>query len=259
MDSELANLTKQLQAHLPITDKDLTEVIRAIRWWEEARHQTPLAAVLLYVRVLELLAQRAGVDKWYVYLDQYHRPWWIRTSMLHDLYDVIDDCIANDQLVADPADQAWLRQFGNAVTTYQPGGYMRDARQALAELPKLAGLFPVHHPLYRRIRDAASRCTLSGLPTWYEELAVDWDLTRERLVALRNALAHAGPIEDSASATVHMFVEQLAAQALSVALQGLLDGIGVVAANAAYKQRSDQWSGDLSSAGSVIDALIGKP
>jgi hypothetical protein len=48
---------------LPITDPDLTEAIDALHWWQDAEAQSPLVAVVLDVRVLELLAARIANTK----------------------------------------------------------------------------------------------------------------------------------------------------------------------------------------------------
>jgi hypothetical protein len=82
-------------------------------------------------------------------------------------------------------------------------------------------------------------------------------LVRARLARIRNALAHGGPISDESAETVRAFVEYLSGQALSVALEGLLDGRGIARANQDHKQQADRWNDDLSTAASVTDALIG--
>jgi hypothetical protein len=70
-------------------------------------------------------------------------------------------------------------------------------------------------------------------------------------------LAHGGPILDDAAETVHLFVAQLAAWSLSVALEGVLQRQTIQAANQDFKLKADQWTAGLSSAASVADALAG--
>jgi hypothetical protein len=258
MDAELANLTPQLQAHLPIVSKDLSEVVQAIRWWQQARQQPPLAAVLLHVRVLELVSQRVGVKKWYEYLGTYHRAFWIRRSMVNRLGSVIDACFYSYERLPAQEDQTWLREFGLSIRTFRQGGrYELDLKRGIDELPKLAGLFPQHDRLGRRVRGAADQFNLTELRGWYVDLTNDWELVLERLIRVRNALAHGGPIEDDTVATVRAFVEHLAGWSLSVALDGLLGGSSVLDAHAARQHQAEQWTVAFGAATNVSDALLG--
>lgn len=258
MDAELDALARQLASRLPVADKALSETIRAVHWWQQARKQSPLAAVLLHVRVVELLAHQTGVGKWYAYLDEYQRASWIRHHLIYELGRVIDDCMNNADRLPDPADQQWLHDLRRATTTYQPGGaFRRDLGKGLDELPTLSRLFPPGDSLGRRVQDAVSRYTLHGLPAWREDLTRDWQLALERAVRVRNTLAHGGPLMDDTVATVHEFIERLAQWSLQVALEGLLGGQDVATANGEHKRKGDQWNDKLASAATVTDALTG--
>jgi hypothetical protein len=117
--------------------------------------------------------------------------------------------------------------------------------------------FPPGDDLGRRVQDAVRRYTLQELPNWRDELERDWQLVRERVVRLRNTLAHGGPLMDDTVVTVHRFIEERARWPLEVALEGLLSGQDVTTANTAHRQACDQWNADLASATSVITALTG--
>ncbi len=258
MDTELADLVQQLAAHLPVTDASLSGTIQAVRWWQQARRQSPLAAVLLHVRVVELLAHQIGVTKWYTYLDSYFRCEWVRHRLIHELGQVIDDCMRNASGLPNVADQQWLDTLRQATTTHHPGrAFHRHLGKCFDELPRLAQLFPPGDDLGRRVQDAVRRYTLKELPNWRNELEQDWQLARERVVRVRNTLAHGGPLMDDTVVTVHRFIEELAQWSLEVALEGLLSGQNVTTANAAHQQACDQWNTDLTSATSVITALTG--
>jgi len=257
MDAELDDLASQLAPHLPITDASLSATIQAVRWWQQARRQSPLAAVLLHVRVVELLAHQIGVEKWYTYLDTYQRAWWIRRRFINDLGAVINDCMHNVDRLPGERDQKWLHDLRETTTTYHPGGaFHRDLGRGLDELPKLAQLFPPSDDLGRRVQDAVNRYTLQDLPNWRDGLERDWQLVRDRVVRVRNTLAHGGPLMDDTVVTVHKFIEQLAQWSLEVALEGLLGGHDIATANATHKQECDKWNDGLTSFTTVIDALL---
>lgn len=176
MDAELAELAKKLHAHLPITNPEFSEVVKAVHWWEQARQQPSLAAVLLHVRVLELLSQRVGVRSWQQYVDEFQQAWWTRHLMIQRLHDVIDECLLNYERVPNQADRNHLRELDRRITTYQPGGYTRDIREGFNALPDLVRIFGPHDNIGRRVRDAASRLTLATLPTWRIDLGAEWTL-----------------------------------------------------------------------------------
>ena len=257
MDAELADLATKLRAHLPITGPELSEVVKAVHWWEQARKQPPQAAVLLHVRVLELLSQRADVTPWQKYVDEFQQARWIRHLMMQRLHGVIDACLSRAQMIANQADKDYLQELGRKITTYQPGGYALDLREGFNALPDLARIFDPHDNIGRRVQDAASRFTLPTLPAWLADLESEWKLALERLRRVRNALAHGGPVDDESAETVQAFVEQLARLSLAVALQGLLEGKTVAAANQERKQWINRWKTALPPAANVPDALFG--
>jgi hypothetical protein len=257
MDAELADLATKLRAHLPITDPEFSEVVKAVHWWEQARKQPPLAAVLLHVRVLELLSQRADVTPWQRYVDEFQQARWVRHLMMQRLHGVIDACLSRAQLIANQADRDYLRDLSRRITTPQPGGYALDLREGFNALPNLVRIFAPHDNIGRRVQDAVSRFTLAALPAWLADLESEWELTLERLRRVRNALAHGGPVNDESAETVRVFVEQLARLSLAVALQGLLEGKTVAVANQERKQWTDRWKAALPAAASVPDALFG--
>jgi hypothetical protein len=248
MEATLADLAPKLGPHLPMSNQALTEVVHAVRWWQEARQQSPLAAVLLHVRVLELLSQQVNDGKWFEYVDKYLQAQWVRFRMRQQLAGVLEDCIAHSIGVPDVNDQARLSQLALDVRSSDGVGYRLDLGQGIVALPDMGRIFPPHDNLGRRIQSIAARLTPTELLKWRDELDHDWKLVRARLHSLRNALAHGGPILDDAAETVHQFVAQLAAWSLSIALEGVLQRQTIQAANEDFKLKADQWNAGLSSA-----------
>src|SRR5260370_15339798 len=96
MAAELDRLAPQLSTHLPISNPDLTEIVQAVRWWQQARTQTPLAALLLDVRVIELIASRVGLA-WKSYLETYLRTTWVRLSIVNGLTGALPDAVQRSE------------------------------------------------------------------------------------------------------------------------------------------------------------------
>lgn len=66
-------------------------------------------------------------------------------------------------------------------------------------------------------------------------------------------------MQESTTETVHGFAGQLAGWSLAVALEGLLDSEGVVAAHEAHKREADQWASALGVTSNLAEALLGPP
>jgi hypothetical protein len=257
MDAELADLATKLRARLPITDSEFSEVVQAVHWWEQARKQPPLAAVLLHVRILELLSQRVGVTPWQKYVDDFLQERWIRYLMMQRLRNVLDACLSRASAITNPADVDFLNELGRRITTYQPGGYALDLRAGFNALPDLARIFDSHDNTGRRVQEALSTYALPELPGLLAKYEAEWKLTLERLRRVRNALAHGGPVDDESAQSVQAFAEQLARLALAVALRGLLEAKTVAVANQERRQWIDGWKAALPAAADVPDALFG--
>jgi hypothetical protein len=154
MDAELADLAPKLRAHLPVSDRGLSEIIDAVRWWQQAREQAPLASVLLYIRVLELLSQCAGQPPWQQYADDYLRAWWVRFVISNELGQVLFDCLTSEGRLPDAQDRTWLAALREDISKYQPGtGYRIDLGLGYDALPGLIRVFPAFDDLGRRVVD----------------------------------------------------------------------------------------------------------
>lgn len=257
MDAELDTLAGRLQAHPPIANPEISEIVKAIRWWEQARLQAPLAAVMLHVRVLELLAQRVGAPPWQNYVNEYQRDWWVRETIIRQIAGVIDDALARAEQLPGPADREYVQRLGQKITTYYPGRYTRNLRQGFAALPDVARIFTPHDNIGRRAQDLVAQLTVAALPARCTSLEAEWTLLLDRLQRLRNSLAHGGPIEDESAETVQAFVEQLARWSLTDALQGLLAGKTVARANQKRRRQIRRWKSALPTAANVPRALLG--
>lgn len=257
MELELESLAPRLASHLPIVDPILTEVIQGVRWWETARKQTALAALLLHVRILDLLAARVYAGPWPEYIDSYLRATWIRQTIIGLLGNVLSDTVFRYEHLVSENDQQIVKDLSAAITSWPKARQALDLKRGIAGLPDLARIFPRHDALGRRIQSIAKRLdSPASLMTWCEELSEDWQFIAGRLRRIRNALAHGGPLQDSAAETVHGFAQHLAAWSLSTALEGILDGKSIAVAHDEYRRESNTWLNSIPSASDVGEALF---
>jgi len=257
MAAELDRLSPQLTRHLPMADPGLTEVVQAVRWWQQARTQTPLAALLLDVRALEVIASRVGAT-WERYIDDCLRITWIRLSVHGALTGTVYEAIHQAESLSSEEHRQRLEAHRAAIMSFVRGGFTVNPRNCLGALPELAALFPVHTQLGRQLRTLDTRLiSLTSLNAWCEELADEWERLDQRLRRLRNAISHGGPFQDDGVASASLLGKRLAAWSLSLALEGILEGKTIEAAHDEHVRREAAWWSGRHAATSVPEAIFG--
>ena len=257
MAAELDRLSPRLTKHLPIADPALTEVVQAVRWWQQARTQTPLAALLLDVRALEVIASRVGTT-WEKYIGDYLRTTWARRSIQGALTETVHAAIHRAESLSSEEHRQRVEAHRAAVMSFVEGGITIDPRKCLDALPELAALFPVHTRLGRQLRTLDTHLSsLTSLNAWCEELTDEWTRLDQRLQRLRNAISHGGPFQDEGVASTSRLGQRLAALSLSLALEGILEGKTIAAAHDEHVQREAAWWNDRRTASTMSKAIFG--
>jgi hypothetical protein len=148
---------------------------------------------------------------------------------------------------------------GLEATLFEPipgGRHLFHADRALAALPTLSTIWPVHDHIGRQLRSLATDLSSpAALEAWCHALGDRWTRARARLQRVRNALAHGGPLTLAAD-TVHRLAHQRAGKTLSFTLEALLDGRGAVEAHEDARSHMTAWRNGVAGAPSVHDALF---
>jgi hypothetical protein len=253
---ELDTLAATLGPHLPVAGPALTETIDALGWWQSATDQPPLAAIVLDVRVLELVAARVTNSAWYAYLDTYHRDRWIRSQIISTLHSTVFAAMRGNHVVPPNAHPQLATLKATLFESTSADRHIFHADRALAALPTLATIWPIHDPLSRHLHTLAVHlASPAALEAWCQDLADRWTRARARLRRVRNALAHGGPLTPAAD-TVHRLAHQRAGSALSFTLEALLNGRDPAQAHEDARNRMTAWRSGVSGAASVHDALF---
>ena len=257
MAAELDRLSPRLTKHLPIADPDLTEVVQAVRWWQQARTQTPLAALLLDVRALEVIASRVGTT-WEKYIGDYLRTTWVRLSIQGALTGTVHAAVHRAQSLSSEEHRRRVEAHRAAIMSFVEGGFTIDPGKCLDALPELAALFPVHTQLGRQLRTLDTHLiSLTSLNAWCAELTDEWKRLDQRLQRLRNAISHGGPFQDEGVASTSRLGQRLAAWSLSLALEGILEGKTIATAHDEHVQREVAWWNDRRTASTMSKAIFG--
>lgn len=122
-----------------------------MRWWQQARTQTPLAALLLDVRALEVIASRVGTT-WETYIGNYLRTTWIRMSIQGELTGTVHAAIHRAESLSSEEHRHRVEAHRAVVVSFVEGGFTIDPQKCLHALPELAAMFPVHTQLGRQLR-----------------------------------------------------------------------------------------------------------
>ncbi|MGR6913088.1 hypothetical protein ACU635_02390 [[Actinomadura] parvosata] len=175
MHTALKDLAQGLAGRLPISDKNLIEVIDAVHQWQEARKQSVLSSIILNVRILEMLAARVAHTSWHAYLDEYFAESWVRDRMRFELETVVGWAV-NVHHIEYPLPESTLQelvQLKQSIFLPTPGGGTNvDLRAALAAIPRLTSLFAPREQFFgRRLHTLATRVgSVPAATTWRDEI-----------------------------------------------------------------------------------------
>lgn len=112
-----------------------------MRWWQQARTRTPLAALLLDVRALEVIASRVGTT-WETYIGDYLRTTWIRMSIQGELTGTVHAAIHRAESLSSEEHRHRVEAHRAVVMSFMEGGFTIDPQKCLHALPELAAMFP---------------------------------------------------------------------------------------------------------------------
>ncbi|MFF0698060.1 hypothetical protein ACFYU4_36175 [Streptomyces tendae] len=251
----LNRMAPRITSHLPGASSDLSDVIDAVGWWKASSAQPSLPAVVLDVRILELLASRVSGEDWYVYLDNFHKNAWIRHQVVRALVRVaLHSC---DDLAPFTPD---VRQAAEALhremVQSEGMGFRTDVRRVISTLPDLVSIYPTHSKQRRRAENMAGRVAGGeGMRAWYEELDDRWSRALNRLRSVRNSLAHGGPVTLGAAMSVAPLAHFLAGTGLMDSLSSLLEGEPQALAHVKRRDTAEAWAARWLSGVSASDTL----
>ncbi|MEU8055993.1 hypothetical protein [Microbispora bryophytorum] len=258
MSKELGELKSELGPHIPLRDPMLLEIVDAVRDWQEATRQSALSAVLLNVRTLEFLSARMGCEKWYEYLEAYYAASWVRAQMHRGIHDAAYLALYSEVPGISEIDKVQITRLRQSIFRHHRGGYVADLRLVISALPTLTHIYTMREQFGRRLHTLAGRLSSpAAVAGWRDDLKEEWDRSRARLQRVRNALAHGNPIEPMSAYTVHLYSQRLAATALSVGINGVLDSTSsLLAEHDRHKNKAVAWFASVPTAATVEDALF---
>ncbi|WP_326549986.1 hypothetical protein [Micromonospora sp. NBC_01813] len=248
--ARFANMAPRVAPHLPMLDPNMKDIIGALSWWRVGIDHPTAAAILLNVRVLELVASRLGVASWTTYLEKYIKNIWLHNAILEVLYYPLFEALHYRRLPPDKLTRQ--RELSLQADTYQSGEQGFDVQAAARHLDEIIGFIPSRLPMARELRSIKQRtANPQALNEWRRDLESTWSGWRLRLERIRNAITHGGPFTEDAVVLTHPFSQQVSVWALDMCLDGFLNGKTLQQTHDEAQKYWDQWRLRLRSATSV--------
>ncbi|KIQ64260.1 hypothetical protein TR51_19115 [Kitasatospora griseola] len=256
----LSELAPRVAPLLPGAGPDLATVIDAIGWWKSTAVQPAHPAVVLDVRILEIISAATSETSWYRFLDDHYKDTWIKNQIADCLVTVAWRALDNRSQL-DPETAERIEQVRRTLVVHRAGnGFQVDLPRVIASLPFLTSTYPDHTANRRRALTLARRLEHgSSMAQWHTTLEGSWSRALNRLRSVRNSIAHGGPHTPAAVAAAAPFAHSLAGCALLDSLASLLEGRQQGSEHEARRIQSAEWVALWLSGTSAVEAFAATP
>jgi len=183
------------------------DVDSLIRWIDRATGADAAMATVLYVRVIETLAGRAGYSDWEAFADECLMTSWIRGQVARAVIATVRRSIGvlgRMSLNLDPKLGAELDEIARTVFRSLPGlRYEVRFEEAAASLEIIHRAAPKNSAFRREVEYLTRRLgNVQVRSQWLLGLESSWRLLRGRLNEIRNEISHAEAPSDRVVETV---------------------------------------------------------
>ncbi|GLZ32097.1 hypothetical protein Lesp02_42850 [Lentzea sp. NBRC 105346] len=248
--AQISRMVPRVAPFVPVQDPAMRDIIDSLHWWRVGSDQASAASVVLDVRVIELIASRAGEAAWTTYLEKYTKNLWIRSAVIDAFSRPLYEALHYRAAVRNPRQ----REIFLETMKYEEGEQYFDIRKAAGHLDEIIGFVPENLPLSRDLRTVRRRSTSSSsMKSWCKALEKQWQGWVHRLERVRNSISHGGPFTERAVALTQPFSRKLSVWMLWECVDCYLDGKTVVQAHDDIKSRSDSWRNSMNNLKEIND------
>lgn len=219
--NQISRVAPRVAPMIPVGDPNLKDIIDALSWWRVGLNQHTAAAIILNVRVIELIASRIGEKIRTKYLEKYMKNAWIRDTILNALCRPLWEALIRSIPIEAQAKQ---REIFLEATTYEHGQKFH-VDKAARHLDAIIQFTPLSSPLGRDLRTIKHRTSnAASMQAWCAELERLWQGSVHRLERVRNSIAHGGPFTEQAVLITQPFSQKMSVSALRHSIEGFLAG-----------------------------------
>jgi hypothetical protein len=219
--------SERLRAHLPVNDGTLHAALQLSQWLTEARGSSPTARLVLSGRIIEQVANWAGVSVPMLVDDHLSLAWaWNRIAgdLSHAGAAAVLRLRGADGAVSSDEDRETFLEVNRELIDNRFAGGRPRARPWKV-LPRLGWLVEQHpadtetgdylRELQQRLADGPAAAA------WIDELRDELHVRNARAVRTRNVIVHGGPLLTAIAETVVGAQDTLGSQALEWVIDGL--------------------------------------
>jgi hypothetical protein len=252
--AQIAHIAPKVAPLLPVQDPGMKDIVDALPWWRVGLDHPTAAAIVLNVRVLELVASRIGEPSWTTYMEKYVKHMWVSHAMMETLRVALWEALRFRPL--SPEAEARQREMFLEATSYQKGQQEFNVQTSARHLDEIIGFIPAELPLGRDLRSIKQRTSSAdAMCAWRADLERSWAGWVHRLERVRNAITHGGPFTERAVLLAQPFSQQVSVWALWECVEGFLDGKTLAQTHDELATRGDQWRSKIQSATSIADVF----
>lgn len=252
--AELERLTKE-PGVMDVGNSSGQKPLDAARWLAAAEKAEPAAAIVLYVRVLELIASWLDLDTGWDLTSEFLRDSWSFDVTRNDLFNATLAGLDEARAAAKHADRAANLRNG-LLETSSDGMVWLQLRLAVQSLDEIRLMIPAQSMQDRFLAEVQlGLSTGHALCDRIEELRKRFDLLKARLKRTRDAITHGNPAPAATCESVLGFARTLASAAVGLTVQAVLSGEGYGDPFARLREQNWHALELLKGGGSPVDVL----
>jgi len=253
--ARITDMAPRVASRIPVSDQNIKDIIDALHWWRPGPRQPTSASIVLNVRIIELIASRAGEKSWTTYLEKYSKNVWIHAVIIDILHVALYEALHRRVV---PEVQPKQREILLEVTEYKIGEQRFRIDKAVRYLDEIIQFTSPDLPIGRDLRTIRHRTSnADAITRWCTDLERMWRDSLYRLERVRNSIAHGGPFTEQAVLLAHPFSRRISVWALWESIEGFLDGKSLVQTHQSLRNRWDQWRSSMERVTSIDDLFNG--
>lgn len=202
----------------------------------------PLSSIIVSVRALEQAATwvSLGTDKWWQFTKNYLKSQWCRDQLKRELSAVVNKSLYTDmRFGGSPKMQGRLQKISHKIcSSFHDSGYRVDYYEAMKAARAVSNCYKGLYDERELAQIANVFSNTASIDNYLRRVEHSYEMLENRLVRVRNAAAHGGPIVEGVVDSVRFFGHDLAAMAVYKATWSTLENKNLLSAFTKYNQHS---------------------
>ncbi|MEU4291874.1 hypothetical protein AB0E63_26915 [Kribbella sp. NPDC026596] len=238
---------------------EVREWAETLRWWREASNGHDAGAVLVGVRVLDLIAARVELPNWDSYANRYLQWADVRAKVLNSIQESTHSGLSPDNGLEfeDSVDHHALEQLRREIISFEAKMIQFDYISAISRLEEIERLRGSGSTGARRIRTLRARLwNADRSDEWIASLRDEWSIQVRRLSRVRDSLAHGGPTTRESIWSAAKFASGLVDTALYLSFDSALRDRDILTWHENFREDQSQWRDRFKAGLGLVPALF---